>query len=191
MLRWLKWFLIAIGLLPHPRPTPTPVPPKPVPVPPTPRPAPRFFGFFFLYSFYDKSERILLNTNLERHGCDADGSSVSYGIEDNGSGPYRVNIVQTRLDTGAQFEVYDIRHAVVGTALVPSGIFYTYLGAKRPWNPASTQPAFKRLGCDPTPVPPPPTPIHPLVKVDITVTIENADGERSRWGQVIEMQERT
>lgn len=188
---WLRWFLIAIGLLPRPRPTPAPTPTPNPPTPPTPQPAPRFMGFLFLKGTFGKGERVPLNTGKESHGTGGDCSAQTHGIVDNGTGPYLVNLTCTRLDTGEQFAVYTANDALLGTSLVPSGFFYTYPLGQRPWLRALKHAVLRISGCDPVPTPPQPVLIFPTTDVRVAVRIQNRYGEETAWGQVIKVETTT
>jgi hypothetical protein len=107
-----------------------------------PKPAPSYHGFLSLKPNYDEGERLIFQTTQQVAGCL--GETVSYGIDDNGTGPYGVMVRAWRDDTKQEMPVYghDGRPQCNGV-FVPSGVFDVYLCGKRPYSAIGSL-----IGCD-------------------------------------------
>jgi hypothetical protein len=124
-----------------------PLPPGGVVVPVDPisaRAAPRLLPILGLSTLwadpFQEGSWEKFQTTYETHDCGA----TEYGIEDNGTGPHEVLIEATVRETGAMQPFYraDTDEWCNGQR-IPSGSFYWYPGAVRPWTKKTTG------GCNP------------------------------------------
>jgi hypothetical protein len=114
------------GAKPNVPPTPGTDPGQPVPA------APSYHGTLLLKPVYDEGERLIFQTTRQVAGC-LEGA-VTYGLDDNATGPYGVLIRAWRKDTLQTMPVYvhDGGPKCDGI-FVPSGVFDVYLLAERPY----------------------------------------------------------
>jgi len=112
---------------------PAVVPPEPGVTPIEPARLPRWWGFFLWMPVLQQGSFERLRTTYSTQGsCPTD--EQRYGIEDNGTGPYQVKIVAKHRGTGWMNPIYsEDTHEDVTGKFVPSGAFYWYPLAIRPW----------------------------------------------------------
>ena len=208
------WALLAIVNRPRVKPDKpatggADVPSEPVAELP---PAPKFLGFLFLRPYYQKGERITLNTGPETHGCDPSKPSPwerqTHGIVDNGSGPYSVALKVWDQLSGAVVPVYKYDGGPrCDGEVVPSGFFDVYALAARSYSAVGSlvncnefvplyddeneaRPRF----CGPRPCPVGPTPTAPgqLTPMVIELQIRNRFGVTGApWRQVVDVEPST
>jgi len=183
MLKLLKAFLIAVGLMKRPKPqTPTqPDIPKPEPVADV-HPAPRFHGFFTRRGgvVYER-EMVVLRLTESVHGCPP--NEQRFGVEDNGSGPYRFELSARHVGSDRRDALYaPTGERVDGRYIsVDRVIWFPLHGAATP--PFPITPADTR-SCKPAPPPPDNNAEpRPTSVVMLDVKIENGHGNRTHWSQ--------
>ena len=125
----LVWLVIRMA---KKAPPVTPVVPGEIPVE-QPKRLPRWHGFFLWMPVLQQGGFEHLRTNYSTQGsCPTD--ERRYGIEDNFTGPYQVQITARHRGTGWVNPIYsETTHEDVTGKWVPSGAFYWYPLAVRPW----------------------------------------------------------
>jgi hypothetical protein len=173
------YLLFRRGAKPNVTPTPVPEPGEPAPA------APSYHGTLLLKPVYDEGERLIFQTTRQVAGC-LEGA-VTYGLDDNATGPYGVLVRAFRKDTLQAMPVYvhDGGPKCDGI-FVPSGVFDVYLLAERPYaavgsavgcnvfvpyeNKLVTYAPSMPKGCNPPQ--PNPGPAIPVVGTQVVVVIE-------------------
>lgn len=125
--------ILAVLWIAHRSTKPTkPNTPDVKPDEPIPLPAPSYHGFLSLKPLYQKGERLIFQTTRQVTQCGAD--VVSYGIDENNTGPYGVLLRAYVKETGETMPIYiHDGGAQCDGQWVPSGVFDVYLMGRRPY----------------------------------------------------------